>query len=208
MLAFVPDDLVRLQVPVPRTHAAGGKRKAAPLLAFEQPQGRSLQLGGACADPLLELGVEPFELAVLAIEIGEHPHLGAQHLGHHGDGHVIDRAHLVAAEMVNLRQMDRRDEDHRDLLEARMFADHRGKLEAVELRHADVHQHDGDLVLEELFQRLLAGRGLDQVLAQLAQNHLIGEQLAGLVIDQQNVDLVGGHGAHCPLPMEPHAQRR
>ena len=35
-----------------------------------------------------------------------------------------------------------------------MLADHRGELEAVELRHADVDQDDGDLVLEQVLQRL------------------------------------------------------
>ena len=35
------------------------------------------------------------------------------------------------------------------LLEARMLADHRRELEAVELRHADVDQHDRDVVLEQ-----------------------------------------------------------
>ena len=39
-----------------------------------------------------------------------------------------------------------------------MLADHRGELEAVELRHADVDQDDRDLVLEQMLQRLLAGR--------------------------------------------------
>jgi hypothetical protein len=77
--------------------------------------------------------------------------------------------------MIDLGEMNRRNEDHRDLLEARMLADHRGKLEAVELRHADVHQHDGDLVLEQVLERFLAGRRLDQVLVELTQDYLIGE---------------------------------
>ena len=59
------------------------------------------------------------------------------------------------------------------LLEARMLADHRGELEAVELRHADVDQHDGDVRLEQLAQRLARRDGLDQVLAELAQDHLV-----------------------------------
>ena len=159
-------------------------------------------------DALLELGVEPLELPVLAIEIGEDADLGAQHLRHDRHRHIVHRAHLVAAQMIDLGEVDRRDEDHRDLLEARMLADHRGELEAVELRHADVHQDDGDLVLEQLLQRLLAGRGLDQILAQLAQDHLIGEQLRGLVVDQQDVDLVVRRHERRPiLAVQPHAQR-
>ena len=38
------------------------------------------------------------------------------------------------------------------LLEARMLADHRRQLEAVELRHADVDENDGDVVLEQELQ--------------------------------------------------------
>ena len=37
-----------------------------------------------------------------------------------------------------------------------MLADHRRQLEAVEIRHADVDQHDGDLVLEQQLKRLRA----------------------------------------------------
>ena len=71
-----------------------------------------------------------------------------------------------------------------------MLADHRGELEAVELGHADVHQDDRNLVLEQLLQRLLGGRGDDQIVAKLTQDHLIGEQPRGLIIDQKNLHLV------------------
>ena len=191
VLALVPDDLAGRQVPVPRAHAAGREREAAPLLAFAagavvEASSSAVRSTTRC----FELGIEPLELPGLAIELGEDADLGAQHLRHDRHRHIVDRAHLVAAQLIDVGQMDRRDEDHRDLLEARMLADHRGELEAVELRHADVHQDDRDLVLEQMLQRLLAGRGLDQVLAQLAQDHLIGQQLRGLVVDQQDVDLV------------------
>ena len=49
-----------------------------------------------------------------------------------------------------------------------MLAHHRGQLEAVELGHADVDQDDGDVVLQQVLERLARGVGLDQVLAQLA----------------------------------------
>ena len=63
------------------------------------------------------------------------------------------------------------------------------KLEPVELRHADVHQDDRDLVLEQMLQRFLTGGRLDEVFAELAKDDLIGQQLRGLVVDQQDVDL-------------------
>ena len=87
--------------------------------------------------------VQRLELAGLAVEIDEHPHLGAQHLGHHRHRDVVDGADLVAAQMVGLADLDGRDEDDGELLEARMLADHGGELEAVELRHHHVDQHDG-----------------------------------------------------------------
>ena len=92
--------------------------------------------------------------------------------------------------MVGFGDLDGRDEDEGELLEARMLADHGGQLEAVEARHDDVDQHDGDVGLEQDAERLVRRAGLDQVLAQFAENDLVGEQLGGLVVDQQDVDLV------------------
>ena len=60
------------------------------------------QLGGALGDAPLQLGVQQLELAGLAIQLGEHPHLGAQHLRHHRHRHVIDRAELVAAQPIEI----------------------------------------------------------------------------------------------------------
>ena len=37
-----------------------------------------------------------------------------------------------------------------------MLADHRGQLEPVEIGHADVDQHDRDLVLQQLLERLVS----------------------------------------------------
>ena len=70
-----------------------------------------------------------------------------------------------------------------------MLADHRGELEAVQLRHADVDQNDRDFVLEQIFQRLAAGRGVDEIFVELLQDDLIAEQLRRLIVDQQDVDL-------------------
>ncbi len=66
-----------------------------------------------------------------------------------------------------------------------MFPDHRGKLEPVEFRHADVDEQDGDVGLQQGLQRFPCGRRLDQVLAELMQNGLVGEQFGRLVVDQR-----------------------
>ena len=63
-------------------------------------------------------------------------------------------------------------------------------------------------VLEQMLQRLLAGRRLDEIVAELMQDHLIGEQLGGLIVDQQDVDLVvlGVMSVIQILAVEPHAK--
>ena len=86
-----------------------------------------------------------------------------------------------------------------------MFADHRRQFEAVEVRHADVDQNDGDFVLQQNLQRFRRRRGLDEILVELAQNDLVAQQLGRLIVDQKNVDLVLVlHGA--ASAMQPHAQ--
>ena len=71
-----------------------------------------------------------------------------------GTGNVVDRAHFVAAQAVDVGQQNRGDEDQRGLLEARMVADHRGKLETVDVRHVDIDEDDGDVVLQQQLKRL------------------------------------------------------
>ena len=103
---------------------------------------------------------------VLRNSFGEDLDLRPQHFRHDRDRNIIDRAHLVAAQTVDIGEMDGGNEDDRGVPEARMLADHRGQLETVELRHADVDQDDGDFGLEQMLQRLAAGRRLDQVLVE------------------------------------------
>ena len=92
--------------------------------------------------------------------------------------------------------MDGGDEDQRHVLEARMLADHRGKLEAVLLGHADIDKDDRDLRLQKLFEGLARGGRLDQVLAQLCEHDFIAQELRGLIVHEQDVDLVAGaHGS-------------
>ena len=188
--AVVPFDMAGREVDFPRAHVAGRQGDRAALLALAQLLGLRFELGGARGDPLLELGVHRLELAGLAEELDEDADLGAQHLGHHRHGDVVDRADLVAAQMVGLGDLHARDEDHGELLEARMLADHGGELEAVDLRHHHVDQHDGDVGLEQDAERLVRRVGLDQVLAKLLEDDLVGKELGGLIVDQQDVDLV------------------
>jgi hypothetical protein len=71
-----------------------------------------------------------------------------------------------------------------------MLADHRRKLEAIELRHVDVEQDDGNFRPQQAFQRLTARAGRDQALAKRTEDRFIAQKLSRLVVDQKNVDLV------------------
>ncbi len=100
--------------------------------------------------------------------------------------------------------MHGRDEDDCRRFEARVLANQRRKLETVEIGHADVDQDDGDVDLQQLLKRLPAGVHLDQVLAQILEDHFIAEDFGRLVVYQQDVDFFVFR--HPALPMEPHPQ--
>ena len=152
------------------------------------------QFLGALGHAAFQVGVEPRELAGLAMQFDEHPDLGAQHFRNDGHGDVVDRAPAIAVDLVGVGKVDAGDEDDCSLAEARMLANHVGQLETVQLRHADVHEDDGDVVSEEDVERLLGRRGLDQILAQLGEDHLVAQELGGLVVHHQDVDfLVRSH---------------
>ena len=99
---------------------------------------------------------------------------------------------LVALETVNVGEVNRRDENNCRLLEARMLPDDLGKFEAVDLRHADIHQHGRHVHLEKLFERILGGCRLDKVLVEFAEDGLIAEQFARLVVHHQDIYFVVG----------------
>src|SRR5437588_1741334 len=193
ILALVPQTVAVDPIPVPRSHLSRGDRQAAALFAFHETGVRFLQFGGAGANAVFEFEIEPLQLAGLAVELGEHLDLGAQYFGHHRHRDVVDRAHLIAPQTVDIADLDGGDEDHRRLLEAGVLADHGGEFEAVEFRHADIDQDDGDVVLEQELERFAAGGDRDQVLAEILENYFIGKQLRRLIVDQKNVDLLVFH---------------
>jgi hypothetical protein len=103
---------------------------------------------------------------------------------------TIGLSHPTALRIVSANSMDGGDEDDRRLLIAGVLADHRRQLEPVQLRHAHVHQQNGNVSLQKMRERLPRRAGLDQVLPQLAQDRLIAEELTRLIVDQEDVDLV------------------
>ena len=187
--------------------ARGLAGQSQPLGGLAQLGGRRLELRGPLLHPPLQLAVELLELARLAPQLGEDLDLGAQDLRNHGHRHVVDGAGLIAAHPIQIGQVDGGYEDDRRLLVARVLPQHLGQLEAVELGHADIHQDDGDLVLEQDLERLARRVGLDEVLAELAEDHLVAEQLGGLIVDQQDVDSIRGDHRHARLQRWSHMRK-
>ena len=81
-------------------------------------------------------------------------------------------------------------EDDGSLTKPRMLTNHLGELKPVYVRHADVHQHHGDIMLEQMFERLAPGVRLNKVLSQWTENSLVAQQFPRLVINHENVDLL------------------
>ncbi len=79
-----------------------------------------------------------------------------------------------------------------------MLANHGSELKAVDLRHHDVDQHDRHVVLQQDPQRLFRRVRLDEVLAELTEDHLVAQELCRLVVDKEDVDLVHGFAAVSP----------
>ena len=153
-LALVPDVDLRAtfhsQLPI----CPDAKRHAAQTLTLAQLQGRSGKLGGAFGNARFQFAIELFELPRLAVKLGKDLDLRAQNFRHDRHRHIVHRAHFIAAQAIDVGQMDRRNENDRGLLEARMLADHRRELKSVEVRHADVDEHDGDFVFKKELERL------------------------------------------------------
>src|SRR5207244_3339014 len=101
-----------------------------------------------------------------------------------------DGADGVAPGHVALALVNGGEEDDRRVLRLLALADQGGGLEAVYIRHLNVEKDHGKLVVQEVLERFAAGGRLDQVLAEVAEDRLQGDQVLGAVVDQQDVDLV------------------
>ncbi len=171
------------------------------------------ELFGAFGDAALEVGVEALELAGLAMELDEDANFRAQNFGNNGHGDIVDRTAAIAVDLVGIGEMDAGDEDDGGFAEPRVLADHVGELETVEFGHADIHENDGNIVLQKDVESLFGGRRLDEIFAKLGEDDLVAEKLGGLVVHHEDVDfLVRSHRFSEPsrsplLAMQPHAKR-
>jgi hypothetical protein len=148
----------------------------------------------------LELGPRPGELGLRPLELDEHPDLAAQDRRVHGLEDVVDGPLRVAAEHVAGVGADPGDEDDRDVAGPLPPLDQGRRLEAVHARHAGVEQDQGELVVQQPPERLLARAGAHQLVTQRLQDRLHRQEVLGLVVDQQDARLVIAHPAASAAP--------
>ena len=156
-------------------------------VARSRRSARCLQFFGALGDALLQLLVQRLQLPAFAMQLGKDADFRAQQFGNDRDGDVVNGALAIAFDSINVGEVNAGDEDDRGLLKAGMLADHLGQIEAIDVGHADIRQHDGDVFLQQMLERFVRRRGLDQVLAKLRQDDLIAEELGRLIVDHENV---------------------
>ena len=141
-------------------------------------------------DPAFQLAVQLLQLARLAIQIGKYADLRAQQFRCEWHRHVVHRAKFITTQPVKVGHHDGGDEDDRGALEPRVFPDHPGQLEAVEIRHADIDQHDRNFVFQQVLQGLVGRVRLYQRLSQFSKYNFVAEQLCRLVIDKKDIHIL------------------
>ena len=193
-----PGQLLRLL-----RHGLGGLPLPGRLLAepLELPSALLLGQLPRVLPPLAPVQLGRLELDLLGLleEVDEDADLRPQHGRDDRLGEEVDRPELVALEDLALVALEGGQEDDRGVLRAVALADQRGRLEAVQARHLDVHQDHGEVGVEDAHQRLLAGAGAHQVQAHAAEDGLQGEQVVRLVVHQQDGGLaLGLHALSSP----------
>ena len=125
-------------------------------------------------------------------QLDEHLDLAAQDIRPHRRQDVIDRAERVAVRRLHLVGVGG-DEDDRRVRRPLVLPDELGGLQAVDVRHVDVEQDDGELAREHLAQRLRARAHHHQVLLELLEDRPEDEQLLRQIVDDQDVGFFFAH---------------
>lgn len=148
------------------------------------------ELGGPLGHAPLEFGVEALELTGLPVKLAKHAHFGAHERRHDRDRQIIHGASLVASQAVDFAEVNGGHENDRSPREARVLPDHLRQFEAVELGHGNIDEDDSHLMAQELLERLTARRRLDEIFAELLQDHLITQELRRVIVDQKYIHRV------------------
>jgi hypothetical protein len=132
-------------------------------------------------------------LARFSEELHEDFNFCSQDFRDYRNGNVVHGAHFIAAQTVHVRQQDRGDENQGSLLKAGMVADHRRQLKAVDIRHVDVDENDGDVMPKQKLERFGGVAGAQQIFTNILEDCPIGQKLGRLIVDEEYVDLVIRH---------------
>src|SRR6185437_7860989 len=176
VVPLIPEVTTGGNVQVPRAHISSRQREASSLFALHQLNSRGFQRRGPFRDARLQFLIQLLELPRLAIQLGEYLDLRPQHFGDDGNWNIVDRAHFVATQTVHFTEQNGRYENDRCFLKSRVIADHGGKLEAVQVGHADVDQDNGDVRFKQMLKRFPPRACLEQVFVQAMQDGFIAQQ--------------------------------
>ena len=126
------------------------------------------------------------ELARLHEEMDEGRDLGAQHVGEDRREDEVHRAAGIGGRRLGLVAAVGGEEDDRGARRLDALADELGRLVAVQDRHADVHEDDGEALLLDGEQGGAPGVDIDDGVAQGRQHRANGQALARVVVDDEH----------------------
>ena len=128
----------------------------------------------------------PLQRPAVLLELREHRHLGAQHLGIERFEHVVHRTHSVAAQHRADVVVRSGQEHDRHIARARPPLDQPCRFHPVELGHAHVEQDQGDVVLEQQPQRLVPRARHQQRVAERLEHAVERMEVLLAIVDDQD----------------------
>jgi hypothetical protein len=137
---------------------------------------------------------------VLAVQVDEDRHLGAQHVLVDGLHQVVDRAHRVAAVERAHVGTGRGQEDDGRVARTLALLDDRRDLEAVHVGQEDVEQDDRVLALQHPPERFLAALRGHQVVEWIVEDALHHQQILGRSSTTRTLATAGSQDRTVALP--------
>src|SRR6202000_399988 len=121
------------------------------------------------------------------MQFREDADLSAQHFWNNGHRNIIHRAATVALNFIGVCEMNAGDENNGSFVKPGMLADDIRELKSIDVRHADIHENNGNIVLQKDVQSLRGRSGLNEIGVQSLKNHLVTEELGRLVVHHEDV---------------------
>ena len=127
------------------------------------------------------------DLLRLAVEVDEHLDLRLEDQRLDRLEHIVDRPRRIAAEDVQIVLVVGSQEDDRNARRSRPAADEACDFVAVDERHLNVEEDDGEILPQDVTQRGLARNGGDHLDARGPQHFLDSEEIALIVVDDEDL---------------------